>query len=317
MTRLYYAMLLAAFAILAGCAQNHFNLPQEALAEKVKVLGIVPIITDTESDIRYPQKEELIALFSAENRNHERDLLRLVKNTNSFYTVTTLDVDPGATFKNLLFRRERRDDAAIQYNKYFWKEEPLAELMRKNSLDALMLVIVSGITRPDKVTSSNFMDSLESEYNFLIITAQIVDAKGTVLWEYPNFRRRSISYKPFINLQYPAFDEASANMSGRINIKFKTIEGIKRALDKKKKDILFRTTGDSELYISQFEDMTSLIEIDRSRRPAQPADSQKPQPTTEPVKAQPVKQPPQEPVKVTPKEPAKETVLTPEEEAAK
>lgn len=68
------------------------------MAEKVKVLGVVPIIVDTDSDIRHPQREELITLLTNVNGSFERDLLRLVKNTNSFYTVTLLDVDPKAVF---------------------------------------------------------------------------------------------------------------------------------------------------------------------------------------------------------------------------
>ena len=296
MLRLLSFVLMASLAVLSGCAQNYYNLPQDSMADRARVLGIVPIITDVDSDIRHPQKEELIALLAVENRNHERDLLRMVKNTGSFYTVTTLDVDPASTFRNLLFRREKRDDAAIQYNKYFWKEEPLAELMRKNSLDALMFVIVSGITRVDKQSSSNFMDSLESEYNFLIMTAQIVDPKGTVLWEYPNFRTRTLSYDPFVNLQYAAFDEAKANMSGRINLKFKTIDGIKRALDRKKKDLLLRQTGDSELYMKQFDEMTSMLTLDRTRKPSAPPEPARTKPAAQPAVKEPVAQP-------TPKEP--------------
>ena len=304
MRGLFFALCLAFLPIAAGCTHNHFNLPQDSVADSVKVLGVVPIIVDTDSDIRFPQKDELAALLASTNRKHEKDLLRLLKNTNSFYTVTTLDLDPGTAFRNMFFRRERRDDAAVQYNKYFWKEDALADLMRKNNLDALMFVVVSGITRPDKITSSNFMDSLEAEYNFLIMTAQIVDSKGTVLWEYPNFRKRSITFTPFMNLQYPAFDEAKANMNAKINLKFKTLEGIKAALEKRKKDMLMRETQDSEIYITQFEDMTSLIDIDRSRKPAQPAEPQKSSPATE----QPVKSPVKEAVKETPKEPVKEPV---------
>ncbi len=286
MARLLSVLLLAALTFVAGCAQNHFNLPQESVANKVRVLGIVPIITDPDSDIRHPQKDDLVALISAENRKNERELLRLVKNTNSFYTVTTLDLDPATTFRSLLFRRERRDDATIQYNKYFWKEDALADLMKKNSLDALMFVVVSGISRPDKITSSNFMDSLETEYNFLIMTAQIVDARGTLLWEYPNFRRQSLSFTPLMNLQYPAFDEAKANMSSKTNLKFKTIEGIKRALERKKSDLLGRNTPQSEIYATQFDEMTSLIEIDRSKSAPSSPEPQKYQalPPREPIK---------------------------------
>lgn len=61
-----------------------------------------------------------------------------------------------------------------------------------------------------------------------IMSAQILDANGTVLWEYPNFRSRTISHEPMIALQYPDFSEAEANGLEKANIKFKTIEGIRR-----------------------------------------------------------------------------------------
>jgi len=271
MQRLVLLMGLLLLPLLGGCAHNYYNLPQDAVAEKVKVLGVVPIIVDTDSDIRHPQREELITLLTNVNRSFERDLLRLVKNTNSFYTVTLLDADPKAVFSSTLFRRERRDDAAIQYNKYFWKEDVLADFMRKNSLDAVMFVVVSGITRPDKISSANLLDSLTTDYNFLVMTAQIVDAKATILWEYPNFRQRTLSYSPLMNLQYPDFDEAKANMSPRVQVKFKTLEGIRRSLEKRRLDLLRRETPEVELYMGQFEDMTSMLEIDKDRKPAPPA----------------------------------------------
>lgn len=106
------------------------------------------------------------------------------------------------------------------------------------------------------------------------MTAQIVDAKGAIIWEYPNFRQRSISYTPLLNLQYPDFDEARANMSAKPQVKFKTIEGIRRALEKRRLDLLRRETGEVELYISQFETMTSMMKVDgslRKRSSAEPA----------------------------------------------
>lgn len=267
MKRVLLLVSMLLLPIVGGCAHNYYNLPQDVVASKVKVLGMVPIIVDADSDIRFPQREELVSLLVTMNRSFERDLLRLAKNTNSFYTVTMLDVDPKTVFSSLLSRRERRDDAAIQYNKYFWKEEPLAEFMSKNSLDAVMFVVISGITRPDKISSSNLLDSLETDYNFLIMTAQIVDAKGTVLWEYPNFRQRALSYSPLINLQYPDFDEAKANMSPKVQVKFKTLEGIRRALEKRRQDLLRRETSEVELFAAQFDDMTSMMEIDKENKP--------------------------------------------------
>lgn len=282
MKRLVLLLGLALLPIINGCAHNYFNVPQDSVAEQVKVLGIVPIIVDSESDIRHPQREELISLLTAQNRLHERSLTRLVKNTNSFYTVTMLDTDPQALFKEQLFRRERRDDASIQYNKYFWKTDGMTELIRKNSLDALMVVVVSGITRPERITSANLLQTLEADYNYLIMTAQILDRKGNIIWEYPNFRARSLSYDPLLNLQYPNFDKARANLSSKVHVEFKGLEGIKRALDKRRQDFLLRETGEVALYMDQFEAMTDLLTINREPSATQPAAQPKQEPAKEP-----------------------------------
>ena len=282
MKRLVLLLGLALLPLFSGCAHNYFNVPQDSFAEQVKVLGIVPIIVDGESDIRHPQREELIALLTRQSRLHERSLTRLIKNTNSFYTVTMLDTDPQALLKEQLFRRERRDDASIQYNKYFWKTDGIIELIHKSSLDALMVVVISGITRPERMVSANLMESLEADYNYLIMTAQILDQKGNILWEYPNFRTRSLSYDPLINLQFPNFDEARANLSSKVQIKFKALEGIKRALEKRRQDFLLQETSEVELYMDQFESMSELLSINREPKASQAAEQPKQDPAKEP-----------------------------------
>lgn len=282
MKRLVLLLGLALLPLFSGCAHNYFNIPQDSVAEQVKVLGIVPIIVDSESDIRHPQREELIDLLIRQSRLYERSLTRLIKNTNSFYTVTMLDTDPQALFKEQLFRRERRDDASIQYNKYFWKTDGMSELIRKNSLDALMVVVISGITRPERIVSANLLETLEADYNYLIMTAQILDSKGNIIWEYPNFRSRSLSYDPLINLQFPNFDEARANLSTKVQVKFKALEGIRRALEERRQDFLLRETGDVKLYMDQFESMTELLTISREPNALQPAQQPKLEPAKEP-----------------------------------
>jgi len=279
---LVLCVLLATIA--TGCSQNHFNIPPENIAEKVRVLGVAPIMLDVNSDIRFTQKEQLITLLIDTNRKYEQQFVRKLKDSGEFNTTALLDGDSQATFSKLFFRRESRNDATIQYHKYFWKDAELREYMQKNSLDAVMLIVVSGLTRSDNFTSYGQMKSLTSDYNFLIMTAQILDANGTIIWEYPNFRQRFLSYAPMMNLEYPDFNEAEANLSTSVQVKFKTIEGIQRTLDKKRKDYLMRDTQESEVYGKQFDDMISLLKYDhdKTKKPAQPA-------VETPPPAQPVK----------------------------
>lgn len=288
MKRLLLVFTLFA-TIISGCSQNHFNIPTENFADKVRVLGIAPIIVDSESDIKHPQKDMLVSLVTEMNRKYEQQLVRKLKATGNFYTVALLDGDPQNIFGKLFSRRERRDDATILYNKYLWKNDELRDYLQKNNLDALMLIVVSGLTKPDKVTSIGQLKSLDSDYNYLIMTAQVLDANGAILWEYPNFRQHVLSFEPLINLEYPDFNEAEANLTTSANVKFKTIDGIRRTLEQKRKDLLLRETQEPNEYGKQFDEMVSLLKYDHDKeRKAVPpvAETAKPQqPAEQPAKA--------------------------------
>lgn len=251
--------------MLTGCAQNHFNVPTDNFADRIKVLGVLPIMIDAESDIKHPQKEQLIALLSEKNRAFESQFVRKLKMTGNFYAVALMGGDPDELFKKLLFRREYRNDATVEYNKYFWKNHELKDYLQKNNIDAVMVMVVSGLTKEAKISSSNFLNSLTSNYNFLTMSAQILDINGTVLWEYPNFRQRILSYIPMINLQYPDFSESDANKANITNVKFKTIEGIRRTLEEKKKDLLLRDTQEPLVYTTQFDEIISLLKINTQK----------------------------------------------------
>ena len=265
---LLICMLFA--ALVTGCSQNYFNVPTENFASSVRVLGVVPIIVDANSDIRHPQKDQLVPLLAELNRKYEQQFVRKLKATDNFHSTALLDGEPQDIFGRLLARRERRDDASILYNKYFWKDNELRTYIQKNNLDAVMLIVVSGLTKTEKVTSIAQMKSLTSDYNYLIMTAQVIDANGTILWEYPNFRQHFPIYTPLINLEYPDFSETEANQSTSTYVKFKTIEGIRRTLDQKRKDLLLRETQEPEEYSKQFDEMLSLLKYDHDKQKKNP-----------------------------------------------
>jgi hypothetical protein len=258
MKRFILFLFLTAGSML-GCAQNHFNIPAETFAEKVKVLGVAPILVDADSEIMFPQKELLIQLIADLNRKYEPILVRKLQGTGNFYSVIQLADDPQKLFSSLVARREKRDDATIRYNKYFWKNDELASYMKNNRLDAVMVVVVSGLTNTSKLYSSNLLTSLETNFNFLTVSAQIVGPDGTVLWEYPNFRGRLLTYPPLVNLQYPDFSESEANLSRKTEVRYKSLDGIRRTLEEKRSDWLLRETPEPEVYGRLFDDMVSLV----------------------------------------------------------
>jgi len=261
-TLLRIALLSVVGFFCFGCASNYYNVPRETFEKKVKILGVAPILVDSESDIMHPEKDALVALIKDQNRRNEKELVARLKETGTFFSVRLLDEDADNLFNSILFRRERRDDAAVVYNKYFYKLPELKELITRNGLDAVMFTVVSGVTREDTVRSINLVSYLKTDYNFLVMTSQIFDKDGNILWEYPNFRKGRPSLPALFDLQYPDFDEARANGTDKVEIKFKTITGVARAFNKTEDSSLVANSKVSSAYISIFDDMISLLKPD-------------------------------------------------------
>jgi len=294
-TFLQFAMLATVILSSLGCASNYYNVPRETFEKKVKILGVAPIFVDADSDLRHPEKDALVSLVREQNRKNEKELVARLKETGTFFSVRLLDDDSVKLFQDLMFRRERRDDAAVIYNKYFYKLPELKELITRNGLDAVMFTVVSGLTERDTVRSSNLMNYLDADYNFLVMTSQIFDADGNILWEYPNFREKSPALTPLLELQFADFDEAKANETDKVEIKFKTIPGITRAFNKGQ-DASSGNGKVSSAYVAIFKDMASLLEPENSypwsKKKETPAEGQQavPQaPKREPVQAEEMK----------------------------
>lgn len=253
------ALLLTATCTIFGCAHNYYNVPQETLEKTVKVIGVAPFFTDAESDIRHPDKAAVVKLIETYNAKNEKELIARLRSTGIFYSVRQVQGNPTRLFSTLVSNRERRDDAGIIYNKYFYKKDELKQLLAENGLDAIMFVTVSGLTRQGKVYSSNLLSYLETDFNYLIMTAQMLDREGNLIWEYPNFRRSALSYTLMFPLQYPDFDEAAANLSEKVDVKFKTVAGITAALNQTESSAVDNGPNVSTLYAKQYEEMISLL----------------------------------------------------------
>ena len=257
--RLRIALLAVAALLNFGCSLNYYSIPREAYEKKVRVLGVAPFYTDAESDIRIPEREPLLALVRDMNRTNETELVARLKESGSYLSVRMPDGQADRLFSTLVYRREKRTDAGIVYNKYFYKQQELRDFIQKNNLDAVMLVTVSGITRSDKVYSSNLLSYLMYDYNYLMLTAQILDADGSVLWEYPNFQQRLKQVTPLINLQYPDFDEAAANVTEVVDVKFKTIPGITRTFGKTGNSSVQTNAKVSKPYEAVFDEIVDML----------------------------------------------------------
>jgi len=259
--RVFSRLLLFASALMlfAGCASNYYNIPRESYEKKVKILGVAPILLDTDSEIRHPEKGEILTIVREANRKNEQELVAILKSNGDHSAVRFLDEDPELLYTTLIPRRERRDDAGVVYNKYFYKQEELKRLIAKHNVDAIMLVTVSGVVMQEKVYSNTLTAYLEEDYNNLIMTAQILDGEGTLLWEYPNFRQKIITYSKLFDLQYADFEEARANLTDKVRIKHKSIPGIERAFAMRESSTVKSGKQVSSLYKAQFVAMSSFL----------------------------------------------------------
>lgn len=250
--------------VVTGCATNYYNVPRETYEKKVRILGVAPIMLDADSDIRHPEKGEVLKIVRQANRRNEKELVDILNNNGEYFSVRFLDDEAEQLFATIVSRRERRDDAGVVYNKYFYKPEEIRKYIARHSVDAVMLVTVSGISMEEKIYSNTKLAYLEENYNNLIMTAQIVDPDGTVLWEYPNFRQRFLTYSTLFAFQYPDFEEARANMTDQVKLKFKSVPGIGRAFTKSESSSVNSSKLVSVLYNKQFSDMNSFLEYFRN-----------------------------------------------------
>lgn len=272
--------------MLSGCASNYYNVPRDVYEKKVRVLGVAPIILDADSDIRYPEKGELLRIIREANRKNEKELVEILKGNGEYFSVRFLDEEADQLYASIISRRERRDDAGIVYNKYFYKPEELRKFIDRHNVDAVLLVTVSGIAVLEKIYSNSFMAYLEDTYNNLIMTGQILDRDGTLLWEYPNFRQRFITFSPLLALQYPDFEESRANLTDLVKIKNKSIPGISRAFSRSESSSVNSARPVSVLYNKQFTDMAALLKYFRNPFADKPTEK-RPEPAVAPPAAVP------------------------------
>ena len=55
--------------VLGGCASKYYQVTPEVYRERVKVLGVLPIMVDAESTILHPQRQEIIDLLQQSARD--------------------------------------------------------------------------------------------------------------------------------------------------------------------------------------------------------------------------------------------------------
>jgi len=253
MRRLTVMMLILA---LCGCADSRFKMPKEDYRQQVKTLGVLPLLVDEGSTVLHPRREEVFALLERHNQGKQQWLVEMLRERKAYFDVREGGGEPQTTYRRLVAASSVEGDGAARHRRYRFNSSAVAELCRRNAVDALLVVIHNGIVRNEKRwdrdrTSLNY---LQADYNSVAASAAVVLADGRVVWEYAGGAGDG-----FLDLQYPDFDEAYYNATDQVRLHFVTIDGLERILTRRDSSLLFKSSL-SQRYKALFEAIADGLE---------------------------------------------------------
>ena len=223
MRRITIIMLAAVF--LVGCGGKSFQISKEEYSQKVRTLGVLPLLVDDGSEIMHPDKERLLSLIKENNRGKVGYLIAQLKEQKNYFDVRYVPGDPDFVFNGLIRGSDFQASKNGMERRYAVNNGFLAELSQKNLVDAYLVIILHGTMLPQKRWDRTRLNFLESEYNVIIENAFVTLPNGQVVWEY-----KGKAADAFLTLQYPDFDEAHYNKTNKVKVKFISLDGLERTL---------------------------------------------------------------------------------------
>jgi hypothetical protein len=219
------ALLSLAVVMILGCGGPSFKIPQNEYSQKVRTLGVLPLLVDGTSVIMHPEKGQLVSLIAENNEGKIAYLIDQLKKQKNYFDVRQVPGHPDALFNGLVqgSRLEKTAQGLVRH--YDFNKAFLTALSEKNLVDGYLVVILHGMMLPQKRWDRTHLNYLESEYNVVIENAYVILPSGEVVWEH-----RGSGGDPFLSLQFPDFDEAHYNKTNKVKIKFVSIDGMAKIL---------------------------------------------------------------------------------------
>ncbi|MCW8858589.1 MAG: hypothetical protein OQK50_04025 [Deltaproteobacteria bacterium] len=223
MKKILFCSFLVVF--LFGCSSGTFQVPRQEYQTRVQVLGVLPLLVDYDSALRYPQKEALLDILSRSVSGKNDLLVEQLKKKKGYFDVRALTANPEMTALSLLESGSPHDDAGRPLG-YAFNVATVSELARQNVVDALLVVVFSGEQVEETRRSRTKLETLKTNYSDVLATAAVVDRNGQVLWRLAG----ADSFQALV-LQYADFDEAYFNRTDMVQLKNIGLAGIERALE--------------------------------------------------------------------------------------
>ena len=223
MKRMLSCFLLIVF--LAGCGSGKFQVPKQEYQTKVQVLGVLPLLVDTNSTLTYPGKDNLFDILARSASGKHEFLVEALKEKKGYFDVRSLPASPELTALSLLGAGSSHDESGWPQG-YAFDAATIAEMARQNVLDAVLVVVFSGEQTEETRRSRTKLETLTTYYNDIRATAAVIDRNGEILWQLAGPE----SFRALL-LQYADFDEAYYNKTDLVRVKNITLSGVERVLD--------------------------------------------------------------------------------------
>lgn len=210
--------------LLSACGSGVYQIPKDEYQSKVQVLGVLPLLVDRTTNIDYPQREGLFDLLERSATGKQASLVAELKDKKGYFDVRSISIDSGLIGMSLLGGGRGHDAMGLPTG-YAFDTATVAEMARKNVLDALLIVVLSGDRVTETRRSRTKLESLHTQFEDVMVTAAVVDRNGQLLWQMTGPEAFQL-----LLLQYPDFDEAYYNKTDFVRVKDISLAGIEQSL---------------------------------------------------------------------------------------
>ncbi len=205
---------------LTACNGGRYQLPKADYQAQVQVLGVLPLLIDRSAPINYPHLEGLYDLLERSNQGKHEELVARLKQKKGYFDVRSLPGNPDLLAMSLLVGEQPVTEAG-RPKAPLLSPAAVNELLDKNVLDGLLLVIFSGAQVEEARRSRTMLESLNTRFSDIMATAVVVGRDGRLLWQLTE----GDSYQALV-LQYADFDEAYFNRTDQVRVKNIALSGL-------------------------------------------------------------------------------------------